>query len=52
MLVSIFCHHMDCDWREGVYHLANLFLDYEPGIHFSQFQMQAGTTGIKRHKDI
>ena len=36
---------MDCDWRE-VYHLANLFLDYEPGIHFSQFQMQAGTTGI------
>ena len=46
MLVSIFCHHMDCDWREGVYHLANLFLDYEPGIHFSQFQMQAGTTGI------
>ncbi len=46
MLVSVFCHHFDCDWREGVYHLARLFLDYEPGIHFSQFQMQAGTTGI------
>jgi len=46
MLVSVFCHHFDCDWREGVYHLAKLFLDYEPGIHFSQFQMQAGTTGI------
>ena len=46
MLVSVFCHHLDCDWREGVYHLANLFLDYEPGIHYSQFQMQAGTTGI------
>jgi deoxyribodipyrimidine photo-lyase len=23
-----------------------MFLDYEPGIHFSQFQMQAGVTGI------
>tara|TARA_Y100000768_G_scaffold153609_1_gene114804 strand:- start:2956 stop:4419 length:1464 start_codon:yes stop_codon:yes gene_type:complete len=46
MLVSVFCHHFDCDWRKGVYHLANLFLDYEPGIHFPQFQMQAGTTGI------
>ena len=26
--------------------MAQLFLDYEPGIHYSQFQMQAGTTGI------
>ena len=23
-----------------------MFLDYEPGIHYPQFQMQAGTTGI------
>lgn len=46
MLVSILCHHFDCDWRKGVYHLAHLFLDYEPGIHYTQFQMQAGTTGI------
>ena len=46
MLVSFLCHHLDIDWRLGVYHLANLFLDYEPGIHFTQFQMQAGTTGI------
>lgn len=46
MLVSFFCHHLDQDWRDGVYHLANLFLDYEPGIHYPQFQMQAGTTGI------
>ena len=22
------------------------FLDYEPGIHYTQFQMQAGTTGV------
>ena len=26
--------------------LARHFLDFEPGIHFSQVQMQSGTTGI------
>jgi deoxyribodipyrimidine photo-lyase len=26
--------------------LARQFLDYEPGIHWSQMQMQSGTTGI------
>lgn len=46
MLVSFFCHHLYQDWREGAYYLAQLFLDYEPGIHYTQFQMQAGTTGI------
>lgn len=46
MLVSFLCHHLDQDWRDGVYHLAQQFLDYEPGIHYPQFQMQAGTTGI------
>ena len=46
MLVSFFCHHLDQDWRDGANFLARQFLDYEPGIHFPQFQMQAGTTGI------
>jgi deoxyribodipyrimidine photo-lyase len=46
MVVSFLCHHLDQDWRTGVYHLAQQFLDYEPGIHYPQFQMQAGTTGI------
>ncbi len=46
MLVSFLCHHLDLDWRTGVYHLAKQFLDYEPGIHYPQFQMQAGTTGV------
>jgi len=46
MLVSVLCHHLDCDWRKGAYHLAQQFLDYEPGIHFPQFQMQAGVTGV------
>jgi len=45
MVVSFLCHHLFQDWRLGVYHLARLFLDYEPGIHFPQFQMQAGVTG-------
>ncbi len=46
MLVSFFCHHLGQDWRDGHYYLASLFLDYEPGIHYTQFQMQAGTTGV------
>ena len=46
MVVSFLTHHLFQDWRLGVYHLAKLFLDYEPGIHYPQFQMQAGTTGI------
>ena len=46
MLVSFFCHHLYQDWRAGTYHLAKLFLDYHPGIHYTQFQMQAGVTGI------
>lgn len=46
MLVSFFCHHLGQNWKLGTYHLAKLFLDYEPGIHFPQFQMQAGVTGV------
>ena len=46
MLVSFVCHNLDQDFRRVVYFFANLFLDYEPGIHYPQFQMQAGTTGI------
>lgn len=46
MLVSVLCHQFDCDWKSGVYHLAKFFLDYIPGIHYPQFQMQAGTTGV------
>ena len=46
MLVSFLCHHLEVDWRHGVQHLARLFLDFEPGIHFAQLQMQAGVTGI------
>ena len=46
MLVSFLCHHLQLNWKDGVYHLAKLFLDFEPGIHYTQFQMQSGVTGI------
>ena len=46
MLVSFLTHHLQIDWRNGAYFLARNFLDYEPGIHYPQLQMQAGTTGI------
>lgn len=46
MVVSFLCFNLDQDWRLGTYYLAQQFLDYEPGIHYPQFQMQAGTTGI------
>jgi deoxyribodipyrimidine photo-lyase len=46
MLVSFLTHHLWQDWRAGAAHLASLFLDFEPGIHYAQLQMQAGVTGI------
>jgi deoxyribodipyrimidine photo-lyase len=46
LLVSFLTHHLFQDWRYGVYHLAQQFLDFEPGIHYTQFQMQAGSTGV------
>jgi len=46
MVLSVASHHLQLPWRETGLHLARLFLDYEPGIHWSQCQMQAGTTGI------
>ncbi|TAD84484.1 MAG: deoxyribodipyrimidine photo-lyase [Bacteroidetes bacterium] len=46
MLVSFLTHHLWQPWQAGAAHLARQFLDYEPGIHYPQFQMQAGVTGI------
>jgi deoxyribodipyrimidine photo-lyase len=46
MLVSFAAYHLWLHWREPALHLAKLFVDYEPGIHYSQFQMQSATTGI------
>jgi deoxyribodipyrimidine photo-lyase len=46
MLVSFAAYQLWLHWREPALHLAREFLDYEPGIHYPQVQMQAGTTGI------
>lgn len=45
MLVSVLCHHLNVHWKLAAEHLATLFLDFEPGIHYPQIQMQAGVTG-------
>ena len=46
MLVSFASYQLWLDWRITGHHLACLFTDYEPGIHYSQLQMQSGVTGI------
>ncbi|MGA1286774.1 MAG: FAD-binding domain-containing protein [Rubrivivax sp.] len=46
MLVSFAAYHLWLHWREPGLWLARQFLDFEAGIHWSQMQMQSGTTGI------
>jgi deoxyribodipyrimidine photo-lyase len=46
MLVSVASYPLWLHWRPVGEWLARAFIDYEPGIHWSQMQMQAGTTGI------
>jgi deoxyribodipyrimidine photo-lyase len=45
MVVSFACHVLHLDWRLVHPHLARVFRDYDPGIHLSQLQMQAGVVG-------
>lgn len=46
MVVSYACHVLHLSWKTIMHPLAALFIDYEPGIHISQLQMQAGVVGI------
>ena len=46
MVVSFFTHNLWQPWQECTKHLSQMFLDFEPGIHYPQLQMQAGETGI------
>jgi deoxyribodipyrimidine photo-lyase len=46
MVVSFLTHHLWQPWQAGAHFLARQFLDYEPGIHYPQLQMQAGTMGV------
>ncbi len=46
LLVSFAAYHLWLHWRAPGLFLARQFLDFEAGIHWSQMQMQSGTTGI------
>lgn len=46
MLVSYACHALHLSWKDILHPLAQKFSDFEPGIHVSQVQMQAGVVGI------
>ena len=46
MLMSFASYHLWLHWKYTADFLATLFIDYEPGIHYTQAQMQSGTTGI------
>ena len=46
MIMSAASYNLWLPWRETGCHLAKQFIDYEPGIHWSQVGMQSGTTGI------
>ncbi len=46
MLVSFACYHLWLPWQLVSERLARKFIDYEPGIHICQVQMQSGVTGI------
>ncbi len=46
LVVSFYTHHLFQPWQNCSPHLAQQFLDFEPGIHYPQIQMQAGVTGV------
>lgn len=50
MLVAFASYHLWLHWRPLALHLAQCFVDYEPGIHYPQIQMQAGTIGINLNR--
>ncbi len=45
MLVSFWTYNLFQPWQPAAKHLGHHFLDFEPGIHYPQIQMQAGTVG-------
>ena len=45
MVTSFLTHHLFQHFTTGSKWLARQFLDFEPGIHYGQMQMQAGLTG-------
>lgn len=50
MVVSFASYNLWLSWKILGPPLAKLFIDYEPGIHYTQLQMQNGTTGINSNR--
>jgi deoxyribodipyrimidine photo-lyase len=46
MVMAFSSYHLWQDWRRPAQRLAQMFTDFEPGIHYPQAQMQSGVTGI------
>ena len=46
MLMSFASYNLWLPWQDSGSELATKFVDYEPGIHWNQCQMQSGTTSI------
>jgi len=46
MAAAVSSYHLWQHWRRPAQALARQFVDFEPGIHYPQFQMQSGTTGV------
>ena len=46
MLMSFASYNLWIPWQDSGLVLARKFVDYEPGIHWNQCQMQSGTTSI------
>jgi len=50
MLMSFASYNLWIPWQESGQILARKFVDYEPGIHWCQCQMQSGTTSINTNR--
>jgi len=46
MVTSFLVHHLNVHWLKAAHYLATQFLDFDPGIHYPQIQMQASVTGV------
>ena len=50
MLISFASYNLWLPWQDSGSELAKKFIDYEPGIHWNQCQMQSGTTSINTNR--
>tara|TARA_B100000575_G_scaffold291206_1_gene296538 strand:- start:301 stop:1800 length:1500 start_codon:yes stop_codon:yes gene_type:complete len=50
MLMSFASYNLWIPWQKSGKILAQKFIDYEPGIHWNQCQMQSGTTSINTNR--